>query len=132
MDSLNSCCVIFSCFGVSLLAWLQMQREKALEEVLALMKAMCDAGRECHLRICQLERDLAKIKEAGEVGASQINHWIEEIETISKEVKRLRAVNDAEHHAMFEHQKCTVRDLKKLSARFGEADAGERMEGPLQ
>lgn len=42
-----------------------------------------------------------------------VNGWAEEIKALKKGLEGLQMVNDAEHHALLEHQKCIVKDMKE-------------------
>lgn len=59
---------------------------------------------------------VAKLEEAErthEQDAVIVNGWAEEIKALKKGLDDLRMVNDAEHHALLEHQKCIVKDMKE-------------------
>ena len=42
-----------------------------------------------------------------------VNGWAEEIKELKKGLEGLQMVNDAEHHALLEHQKCIVKDMRE-------------------
>lgn len=42
-----------------------------------------------------------------------VNGWAEEIKALRKELEGLQMVNDAEHHALLEHQKGIVKDMRE-------------------
>ena len=56
---------------------------------------------------------LEEAQKTHEQDAVIVNGWAEEIKTLKKEMEGLVMVNDAEHHALLEHQKCIVKDMKE-------------------
>ena len=64
---------------------------------------------------CLLGRvgELEEAQRTHEQDAVIVNGWAEEIKALKKELDGLRMVNDAEHHALLEHQKCIVKDMKE-------------------
>ena len=56
---------------------------------------------------------LEEAQKTHEQDAAIVNGWAEEIKALKKEMDGLQMVNDAEHHALLEHQKCIVKDMKE-------------------
>ena len=56
---------------------------------------------------------LEEAQKTHEQDAVIVNGWAEEIKALKKEMDGIRMVNDAEHHALLEHQKCIVKDMQE-------------------
>lgn len=56
---------------------------------------------------------LEEAQRTHEQDAGIVNGWAEEIKTLKKDLEGFQMVNDAEHHALLEHQKCIVKDMRE-------------------
>jgi hypothetical protein len=70
-------------------------------------------------RLRDLEGRIEDARKMHEQDAVIVNSWADEIKALKKDLEGLQMVNDAEHHALLEHQKCIVKDMK-------EAQGGKR------
>lgn len=67
-------------------------------------------------RLSGLEGRIEDARKMHEQDAVIVNGWAEEIKALKKDLEGLQMVNDAEHHALLEHQKCIVKDVEEAQS----------------
>lgn len=64
-------------------------------------------------RLRSLEGRIEDVRRTHEQDAVIVNGWVDEIKALKKELECLQMVNDAEHHALLEHQKGIVKEMRE-------------------
>ena len=92
-------------------------RVGALEDARKKIVEVVEATRQKHNELADAyETTASHAKSALAIGDALMDGYKElrdKVEALEKRVDGLQMVNDAEHHALLEHQKCIVKDIKE-------------------
>ncbi len=104
------------------LSWTAKKQAEGLLKLYGVLKDIAEAGQKMGEAVQDVEERLCAVEDArsredllgrANMLTDNVNVLVDDVQKLRKELEGIRTVNNAEHHALLEHQKCIVKDMKE-------------------